>query len=132
MSTLLRSSLLLTVLFTLFFATFIHNTNAAPAPPPLGNSFKKRLMLPNVPLASDINGAHILLKNDLDSMAPKYSFLLLSHPRDYYAGMAACASMGDGESQKLKSIAFPSLAHIPPSPSACSCLLSFLLTDTHP
>lgn len=131
MSTLLRSSFLLTVFFTLFFATLIHNTNAAPAPPSLaealGNSFKKRLMLPNVPLASDINGAHILLKNDLDSMAPKYSFLLLSHPRDYYAGMAACASMGDGESQKLKSIAFPSLAHIPLSPSACSCLLFFYI-----
>lgn len=103
MVTFLRASFLLTVLSILFLAAIIHNANAAPVPPPLakavGSSFKKRLILPNAPLASDINGAHILLKNDLGSMAPKYSFLLLSHPRDYYAGMAACASMGDGENQ---------------------------------
>ncbi|KAF9912795.1 hypothetical protein EC991_008657 [Linnemannia zychae] len=92
-----RAFPLLTVLVALL-AT-IHNAGAAPTPHAAsvaGNSFEKRLMLPDAPLASDIDGAHILLKNDLDSLSVKRPFLLLSKPRDYYAGMSACASMGDG------------------------------------
>ncbi|KAG0222910.1 Carboxylesterase family-domain-containing protein [Mortierella sp. GBAus27b] len=58
---------------------------------------KKRLLLPNAPLASDIDGAHLLLKNDVDSSKIiKDAYLLLSKPRNYYDGMSACLSMGDG------------------------------------
>ncbi|KAG0355889.1 hypothetical protein BG005_005192 [Podila minutissima] len=57
----------------------------------------KRLLLPTAPLASDIGGAHLLLKNDVDSSNfIKNAYLLLSKPRDYYAGINACLSMGDG------------------------------------
>ncbi|KAG0038465.1 hypothetical protein BGZ82_000149 [Podila clonocystis] len=57
----------------------------------------KRLLLPTAPLASDIGGAHLLLKNDVDSSnVIKNAYLLLSKPRDYYAGIDACLSMGDG------------------------------------
>ncbi|KAG0379306.1 hypothetical protein BGX24_000929 [Mortierella sp. AD032] len=97
MAPILRAFPLLTVLITLIVTT--QNAGAAPTPPAAavaGNPFEKRLILPNAPLASDINGAHILLKNDLDSVASKRAFLLLSQARDYYAGMSACASMGDG------------------------------------
>ncbi|KAF9392529.1 hypothetical protein CPB97_000611 [Podila verticillata] len=56
----------------------------------------RRLLLPTAPLASDIGGAHLLLKNDVDSSNIKNAYLLLSKPRDYFAGIAACLSMGDG------------------------------------
>lgn len=59
---------------------------------------KKRLLLPGAPLASDIDGAHLLLKNDVDSTnIIKNAYLLLSKPRNYYDGMSACLSMGDGK-----------------------------------
>jgi acetylcholinesterase len=59
---------------------------------------QKRLLLPTAPKASDIDGAHLLLKNDVDSSnIIKNAYLLLSKPRDYYSGMNACLSMGDGE-----------------------------------
>ncbi|KAF9114338.1 hypothetical protein BGX27_011158 [Mortierella sp. AM989] len=52
---------------------------------------KKRLLLPNAPLASDIDGAHLLLKNDVDSSnIIKNAYILLSKPRNYYDGMSAC------------------------------------------
>ncbi|KAK3808426.1 MAG: Alpha/Beta hydrolase protein [Benniella sp.] len=58
---------------------------------------QKRLLLPTAPKASDIDGAHLLLKNDVDSSnIIKNAYLLLSKPRDYYSGMNACLSMGDG------------------------------------
>ncbi|KAG0343384.1 hypothetical protein BG004_005352 [Podila humilis] len=58
---------------------------------------EKRLLLPNAPLASDIDGAHLLLKNDVDSTKViKNAYLLLSKPRDYYSGINTCLSMGDG------------------------------------
>ncbi|KAF9207523.1 hypothetical protein BGZ49_000261 [Haplosporangium sp. Z 27] len=59
--------------------------------------FKKRLLLPTAPLASDINGAHLLIKNNVDSNPViKNAYVLLSNPRNYYDGMSACTSMGDG------------------------------------
>jgi len=58
----------------------------------------KRLLLPTAPLASDVNGAHLLLKNDVDSSnIIKNAYMLLSVPRDYYSAMSACTSMGDGK-----------------------------------
>lgn len=55
----------------------------------------KRLSLPLAPSASDIDGAHLLLNNDLDSNTPKNAYMLLSKPRNYSDGIAACVSMGD-------------------------------------
>jgi hypothetical protein len=57
---------------------------------------RKRALNASAPLASDINGAHLLLLNDVDSSKGKNAFLLLSKPRGYYDGMSACDSMGDG------------------------------------
>lgn len=57
---------------------------------------EKRLLSPLAPVASAINGVSIILENDVDSSKAKYSFLLLSQPRGYYAGMDSCLSMGDG------------------------------------
>ncbi|CAO3569853.1 unnamed protein product [Mortierella alpina] len=67
-------------------------TEAAPT-----KKIEKRLLLPTAPLASDIGGAHLLLKNDVDSKnIIKNAYLLLSKPRGYYDGINACLSMGDG------------------------------------
>jgi len=67
-------------------------TEAAPT-----KKIEKRLLLPTAPLASDIGGAHLLLKNDVDSKnVIKNAYLLLSKPRGYYDGINACLSMGDG------------------------------------
>lgn len=63
---------------------------AAPAP------VEKRALSSSAPLASDINGAHLLLLNDVDSETAKNAFLLLSAPRGYYDGMKGCSAMGDG------------------------------------
>ncbi|KAF9993811.1 hypothetical protein BGZ79_001479 [Entomortierella chlamydospora] len=57
---------------------------------------KKRGLISTAPLASDIDGAHILIKNDVDTATAKNAFILLSKPRTYYNGMAACTAMGDG------------------------------------
>ena len=58
----------------------------------------KRLLLPTAPLASDVNGAHLIMKNDVDTTyIIKNAYMLLSQPRDYYSGMSACLSMGDGK-----------------------------------
>ncbi|KAF9117263.1 hypothetical protein BGW39_002392, partial [Mortierella sp. 14UC] len=64
---------------------------AAPAP-----TVEKRALSDSAPLASDINGAHLLLLNDVDSETGKNAFLLLSAARGYYDGMKACSAMGDG------------------------------------
>ncbi|GJJ77779.1 hypothetical protein EMPS_10138 [Entomortierella parvispora] len=64
---------------------------------PVKKTFRKRDVLnPLAPLASDIDGAHLLLLNDVDSSTVKNAFVYLSMPRDYYSGMTACDSMGDG------------------------------------
>lgn len=65
---------------------------AAPAP----TVVEKRSLSSSAPLASDINGAHLLLLNDVDSETAKNAFLLLSAPRGYYDGMSACSALGDG------------------------------------
>lgn len=69
------------------------SVNAAPT-----TKINKRLLLPTAPLASDVNGAHLLIMNDVDSTnIIKNAYMLLSQPRGYYDGMSACLSMGDGE-----------------------------------
>ncbi|KAF9556982.1 hypothetical protein EC968_007868 [Mortierella alpina] len=45
------------------------------------------------PLADTIDGAHILLENDVDSATAKNSFLLLSKPREYKDTVKACEDM---------------------------------------
>lgn len=75
----------------------------------------KRLLLPTAPLASDIDGAHLLLQNDVDSSnIIKNAYVLLSRPRGYYDGMSSCLSMGDGM--------FPPLSL--PSPCIFVCCVS--------
>ncbi|KAF9912794.1 hypothetical protein EC991_008656 [Linnemannia zychae] len=69
--------------------------NFAPSSPESATILKKRLVIPKAPLASTIDGAHILLQNDVDSVTPKFSFLLLSKPRSYYDAAAACKTMFD-------------------------------------
>ncbi|KAF9909602.1 hypothetical protein BX616_011115, partial [Lobosporangium transversale] len=71
-------------------------SSAAPTPPRPSPPSVKFALLPNAPLASDIGGAHLLLKNDADSSTAKPAFLLLSKPRGYHGGMKACWSIGDG------------------------------------
>ncbi|KAF9409099.1 hypothetical protein BGZ94_002080 [Podila epigama] len=84
---------LVTVLTVALLATQAP-VDAAPIHKP---TVEKRLLLPTAPLASDIDGAHLLLKNDVDSSnVIKNAYLLLSKPRGYYAGIEACLSMGDG------------------------------------
>jgi acetylcholinesterase len=74
---------------TVLLAT-VHITLAAPT------TLQKRGLNNSAPLASDIDGAHLLLINDVDSQTSKDAFLLLSKPRSYYDGMNACDSMGTG------------------------------------
>ncbi|KAK3824068.1 MAG: hypothetical protein J3R72DRAFT_22671 [Linnemannia gamsii] len=94
MSSLFKSTYLAVIAtFLLLSLSLLSHTNAAPTKNP-----DKRLMLPLAPLASAVNGASIILENDVDSSKVKHSFLLLSQPRGYYAGMDTCLSMGDGKS----------------------------------
>ncbi|KAG0229860.1 hypothetical protein BGW42_001325 [Actinomortierella wolfii] len=67
--------------------------SAAPTPT---RRLAKRLDA-GAPLASDIGGAHLLIK-DLAQSDPiiKNAYLLLSKPRGYYDGMSACSAMGEG------------------------------------
>ncbi|KAF9581359.1 hypothetical protein BGW38_001656 [Lunasporangiospora selenospora] len=75
---------------TILLLTVLVHVDAAPT------KLRKRLLLPLAPKASDIDGAHLLLKNDVDSSKLiKNAFVLLSKPRNYYDGMKACVSMGD-------------------------------------
>ncbi|KAG9321486.1 hypothetical protein KVV02_005883 [Mortierella alpina] len=84
------------ILFKTIFsavAVFLLTSQTEAAP----TQIKKRLLLPTAPLASDIDGAHLLLRNDVDSKnVIKNAYLLLSKPRGYYDGINACLSMGDG------------------------------------
>ncbi|KAG0196345.1 hypothetical protein BGX33_001757, partial [Mortierella sp. NVP41] len=67
------------------------HVEAAPA------KIDKRLLLPTAPSATDIDGAHLLLLNNVDSSnIIKNAYVLLSKPRGYYDGMNTCLSMGDG------------------------------------
>ncbi|KAF9154838.1 hypothetical protein BG015_011860 [Linnemannia schmuckeri] len=69
--------------------------------------FNKRLIISRAPTADTIDGAHILLKNDVDTSTPQYSFLLLSKPRNYYDAADACKSMSDS-----------AFLYVPDSPAA--------------
>ncbi|KAF9911994.1 hypothetical protein EC991_001441 [Linnemannia zychae] len=62
---------------------------------PVQSQGKLSSILPSAPSASDINGVSILIDNDVDSSTPKFSFILLSHPRSYGDGMATCRSLGE-------------------------------------
>ncbi|KAF9549965.1 hypothetical protein EC957_002025 [Mortierella hygrophila] len=69
--------------------------SAAPTNLKAGSWINKRLHVSRAPRATTIDGAHILLKNDVDTSTPRYSFLLLSKPRNYYEAADACESMSD-------------------------------------
>ena len=56
---------------------------------------KHLLSKSEAPLADTIDGAHILLQNDVDSATDKHSFLLLSKPRNYMNAAQACQDMFD-------------------------------------
>lgn len=83
--------LLKTILSAVAVLLVTSQVQAAPA------KLDKRLLLPTAPSATDIDGAHLLLQNDVDSSKIiKNAYVLLSRPRGYYDGMNACLSMGDG------------------------------------
>lgn len=84
----LKSTLVVVITLALLTVNLVH---AAPV-----GKVEKRLLSPLAPVASAINGVSIILENDVDSSKAKYSFLLLSQPRGYYAGMGSCLTMGDG------------------------------------
>ncbi|KAF9979906.1 hypothetical protein BGZ75_009081 [Mortierella antarctica] len=74
--------------------------NKAPGPSSIvfaapAGAVNKRLLTNNAPLADTIDGAHILLRNDVDSATYKNSFLLLSKPRSYTNAAKACQDMRD-------------------------------------
>ncbi|KAG0015075.1 hypothetical protein BGZ81_011857 [Podila clonocystis] len=86
--------LIKTLVSVLTVALLVGNVDAAPVKAPV---LEKRLLLPNAPLASELDGAHLLQNNDVDTKnIIKNAYLLLSKPRDYYAGINTCLSMGDG------------------------------------
>lgn len=86
---------LIKTLLSVLTVALLAGVDAAPVKAPV---VEKRLLLPTAPLASDIDGAHLLMINDVDSKnIIKNAYVLLSKPRDYYAGIAACLSMGDGK-----------------------------------
>lgn len=58
---------------------------------------KRLLFTSEAPSADTIDGAHILLQNDVDSATDKHSFLLLSKPRNYMNAATACQDMLDGK-----------------------------------
>ncbi|KAK3843282.1 MAG: hypothetical protein J3R72DRAFT_114073 [Linnemannia gamsii] len=83
--------LLKTILSAVAVLFVTSQVQAAPA------KLDKRLLLPTAPSATAIDGAHLLLLNDVDSSKLiKNAYVLLSRPRGYYDGMDACLSMGDG------------------------------------
>ncbi|KAH7038688.1 hypothetical protein BKA57DRAFT_442002 [Linnemannia elongata] len=84
----LKSTLIVVITLALLTVNLVY---AAPV-----GKVEKRLLSPLAPVASAINGVSIILENDVDSSKAKYSFLLLSQPRGYYAGMDSCLTMGDG------------------------------------
>ncbi|KAG0066469.1 hypothetical protein BGZ90_001396 [Linnemannia elongata] len=69
--------------------------SAAPTSVKIASSINKRLLVSRAPTAETIDGAHILLKNDVDTSTTQYSFLLLSKPQNYYDAADACKSMSD-------------------------------------
>ncbi|KAF9273098.1 hypothetical protein BGZ88_004101 [Linnemannia elongata] len=84
----LKSTLVVVITLALLTVNLVY---AAPV-----GKVEKRLLSPLAPVASAINGVSIILENNVDSSKAKYSFLLLSQPRGYYAGMDSCLTMGDG------------------------------------
>ncbi|KAG9068811.1 hypothetical protein KI688_011097 [Linnemannia hyalina] len=81
--------------------------SAAPTNLKAGSWINKRLHVSRAPRAETIDGAHILLKNDVDTSTPRYSFLLLSKPRNYYEAADACEFMSDS-----------AFLYVPDSPAA--------------
>lgn len=71
--------------------------SAAPTSVKIESSINKRLLVSRAPTAETIDGAHILLKNDVDTSTTQYSFLLLSKPQNYYDAADACKSMSDSK-----------------------------------
>ncbi|KAF9181972.1 hypothetical protein BGZ51_005049 [Haplosporangium sp. Z 767] len=49
----------------------------------------------NAPLAKNLDGVHLLLDNDLDTMTPKHPVIFLSKPRSSQDSEKACASLGE-------------------------------------
>ncbi|KAG0348904.1 hypothetical protein BG004_003736 [Podila humilis] len=83
-------------LITAILATVLLSSNVAvnAAPTP---KLEKRVLLSTAPLASDIDGAHLLMKNDADTTnVIKSAYVLLSKPRNYWSGIGSCLKIGDG------------------------------------
>ncbi|KAG0033086.1 hypothetical protein BGZ81_009413 [Podila clonocystis] len=61
----------------------------------LATSFVQSELVANVPSASDLDGVHILVDNDVNSRANKTSVILLSKKRNYQDSLDACGMLGE-------------------------------------
>ncbi|KAG0017886.1 hypothetical protein BGZ82_000625, partial [Podila clonocystis] len=61
----------------------------------LATSFVQSELVANVPSASDLDGVHILVDNDVNSRTNKTSVILLSKKRSYQDSLDACGMLGE-------------------------------------
>lgn len=61
----------------------------------LAVSFVQTTLVANAPSASDLDGVHILIDNDVDTSTNKTSMILLSKKRNYQDSIKACESLGE-------------------------------------
>ncbi|KAF9103412.1 hypothetical protein BGX29_003410 [Mortierella sp. GBA35] len=94
-----------TLLVVCLAASSSHNTLATPLQrisPEVGAT---AALVAKAPAANQVQGAHLLLDNDVDSKTPKNPVILLSKPRTYKDSQALCSAMGE----KLASSSTPNL-----------------------
>lgn len=61
----------------------------------LAASFAQCALVENAPSASDLDGVHILIDNDLDSLTNDTSVIFLSKKRNYQDSLQACEALGE-------------------------------------
>ncbi|KAG0082413.1 hypothetical protein BGZ93_002464, partial [Podila epicladia] len=58
-------------------------------------TFVQSALVANAPSASDLDGVHILIDNDVDTGTNDTSMILLSKKRNYQDSIKACESLGE-------------------------------------
>ncbi|KAF9209676.1 hypothetical protein BGZ59_010014 [Podila verticillata] len=61
----------------------------------LAVSFAQSALVKNAPSASDLDGVHILIDNDVDSLTNDTSVIFLSKKRNYQDSLRACEALGE-------------------------------------
>lgn len=61
----------------------------------LAVSFAQSALVENAPSASDLDGVHILIDNDVDSLTNDTSVIYLSKKRNYQDSLRACEALGE-------------------------------------